>query len=94
MFIGSFNFDPRSIHLNTELGFVIESPALASLVATAFDDSIPHRAYEVVLNENGNLTWRELDGKQTIVHETEPGTSQFQRWGIGILSKLPIEWLL
>ena len=94
VFIGSFNFDPRSIHLNTELGFVIESPALASLVATAFDDSIPHRAYEVVLNENGNLTWRELDGKQTIVHETEPGTSRFQRWGIGILSKLPIEWLL
>jgi putative cardiolipin synthase len=53
VFIGSFNFDPRSIHLNTELGFVIESPALASLVATAFDDSVRrqhqwHR-FEVVI---------------------------------------------
>src|SRR5690606_33425879 len=24
-FVGSFNFDPRSAHLNTELGFIIES---------------------------------------------------------------------
>lgn len=26
IFIGSFNFDPRSARLNTEMGFVIESP--------------------------------------------------------------------
>jgi putative cardiolipin synthase len=25
IFIGSFNFDPRSVHLNKELGFVIDS---------------------------------------------------------------------
>src|SRR5690606_22057425 len=29
IFVGSFNFDPRSFNLNTELGFVIDSPALA-----------------------------------------------------------------
>ncbi|HEX5021414.1 MAG TPA: phospholipase D-like domain-containing protein, partial [Candidatus Binatia bacterium] len=29
VFIGSFHFDPRSAELNTELGFVIHSPALA-----------------------------------------------------------------
>jgi len=30
IFIGSFNLDPRSAALNTELGFVIESPRLAN----------------------------------------------------------------
>lgn len=29
IFVGSFNFDPRSRNLNTELGFVIDSPVLA-----------------------------------------------------------------
>ena len=30
VFVGSFNFDPRSKHLNTELGLVIDSPELAT----------------------------------------------------------------
>jgi len=29
LFIGSMNFDQRSLHLNTELGLIIESPDLA-----------------------------------------------------------------
>lgn len=28
MFVGSFNFDPRSTRLNTELGFVIDGRAI------------------------------------------------------------------
>jgi putative cardiolipin synthase len=58
--IGSFNFDPRSLHLNTELMFVIESPALAASVADAFADHVPRIAYEVILTEDGKLNWREL----------------------------------
>src|SRR5690606_36067072 len=29
VFVGSFNFDPRSANLNTEMGFLIDSPVLA-----------------------------------------------------------------
>ncbi len=94
LFIGSFNFDPRSIHLNTELGFVIESPQLATTMANAFELDIPALAYEVVLSENGRLNWRERRPGGVIVHATEPGTSLLQRWGIRIVSRLPIEWLL
>lgn len=94
LFIGSFNFDPRSIHLNTELGFVVESPRLASAVSNAFETDIPARAYEVVLSKNGSLNWREQRPGGVIVHTTEPGTSLLQRWGIYIVSHLPIEWLL
>lgn len=94
LFIGSFNFDPRSLHLNTELGFVIESPPLASAISQAFETAVPVRAYEVVLAKDGSLNWREQQGGGVIVHTTEPGTSRMQRWGIWVLSRLPIEWLL
>lgn len=35
VFVGSFNFDPRSARLNTELGFVIESRTMAQAIAEA-----------------------------------------------------------
>jgi putative cardiolipin synthase len=94
LFIGSFNFDPRSMHLNTELGFLIESPTLARAVSGAFDTTIPGTAYEVVLGKDGTPNWIERRDGRRIVHEQEPGTSRFQRGGIWLLSHLPIEWLL
>lgn len=39
VFIGSFNFDPRSTLLNTEMGFVIESETLAQLIDKRFIQS-------------------------------------------------------
>ncbi|MBT2133792.1 phospholipase D family protein [Croceibacterium sp. LX-88] len=94
LFIGSFNFDPRSMHLNTEQGFVIESPALAGAVSDSFDSLIPGNAYEIVLTDDGELNWIERRDGLTIVHTKEPGTTAFQRGGIWLLSRLPIEWLL
>ena len=38
-FVGSMNLDPRSRHLNTELGVVIESPELASKLVEIFDEA-------------------------------------------------------
>ncbi len=31
VFIGSFNFDPRSAYLNTEIGVLLDSPTLATV---------------------------------------------------------------
>ena len=94
MFVGSFNFDPRSINLNTELGFVIESPALSEKIHQAFEETIPLRAYEVRLTENGELYWIEHVDGDVIRHGQEPNTGFLQRTGIFLLSILPIEWLL
>jgi putative cardiolipin synthase len=94
MFIGSFNFDPRSMHLNTELGFVVESPVMASRLQDGFAKLIPQRAYEVILNSDDDLVWIERHGDREIRHETEPGTTFPQRASIAILAYLPIEWLL
>ena len=94
IFIGSFNFDPRSTELNTELGFVIDSPTMAKRISATFDTAIPANAYEVRLDKKGRLYWLERRGDELIRHRKEPGTHLLQRLGIRMLSWLPIEWLL
>ena len=94
IFIGSFNFDPRSARLNTEMGFVIDSPALARSIADTFAQNLPANAYEVRLAPDGTLRWVEHGGNEEIVHDTEPGTTFWKRLGVSLMSMLPIEWLL
>jgi putative cardiolipin synthase len=93
LFIGSFNFDQRSVHLNTEMGFIIDSPELAQTSANAFDADVPGNAYEVRLCE-GKLQWIEHNEETEIIHDTEPGTTRWQRAVVRAISWLPIEWLL
>lgn len=94
VFVGSFNFDPRSARLNTELGFVIDSPTLARHIATAFDQDIPRNAYRVCLDDQDRLYWLEQREGRTIRHDTEPGTTAWQRFSVWFVSLLPIESLL
>lgn len=95
IFIGSFNFDQRSYHLNTEMGLVIDSPVLAGNLARFFDDEVPSLAYEVRLAPDGqNLVWIERTAEGEVCYGTDPGTSWALRAGVGLLSLLPIEWLL
>jgi cardiolipin synthase C len=94
VFVGSFNFDQRSIHLNTEMGMVIDSPALATRLTETLDRTLPTRAYEVKLDDRGSVIWLERRGDQVIRHDKEPGTSWFKRAAVKALSWLPIDWLL
>jgi cardiolipin synthase C len=94
VFVGSFNFDPRSAKLNTELGFVIESAALAQHIADTFETVVPERAYQVHLPESGKIFWTAQQGDQLVRYDAEPNTSFWLRAAVWILSLLPIEWLL
>jgi len=55
VFVGSFNFDPRSACLNTEAGFVIESPRHASMITDILEREMPIRAYRVRMDASGHL---------------------------------------
>jgi putative cardiolipin synthase len=94
IFVGSFNFDPRSAIYNTELGLVIRSPRMASELSDLFDTQIPALAYEVRLGAGGDLEWVEREGEVTRVLQREPGRTAFKSLGLGVLSILPIEKLL
>ncbi|HEX4856255.1 MAG TPA: phospholipase D family protein [Limnobacter sp.] len=93
LFVGSFNFDPRSVHLNTEMGFLIQSPGMASQVDLAFQ-GLPAIAYQVRLDETGSLVWIERrDGKE-IIHDLEPKASLWRKAVVFFYSLLPIRGLL
>jgi putative cardiolipin synthase len=95
IFVGSFNFDQRSARLNTEMGLVIESPALAQGLARFFDTAVPTLAYEVRIAPDGrNLEWIERTAAGETRYDTEPGTSWALRTKVQMLSILPIDWLL
>ncbi|MYN14204.1 phospholipase D family protein [Pusillimonas sp. TS35] len=94
IFVGSFNFDPRSARFNTELGFIIESPKMAREIETSFDDAIPKSSYEVLLSDKGSVYWVERKDARIIRHDSEPETGLFKRSLVWLLSILPIEWML
>ncbi|SHG65392.1 phospholipase D family protein [Massilia sp. CF038] len=94
LFVGSFNFDYRSADLNTEMGFVIDSPAMAARMAAVLSEDVPARAYQVKLSPEGALYWIEATPDGPLRHDTEPGTSWWRRMSVGLLSLLPIDWLL
>ena len=94
LFVGSFNFDPRSAALNTEMGLLIRSPRLAGRLATLFDEDVPAASYRVRVGAGGGLEWvARRDGVETVLRD-EPGMGLLQRCGIDLLARLPIEWLL
>ncbi|RZL86279.1 MAG: phospholipase D family protein [Variovorax sp.] len=95
VFVGSFNFDPRSARLNTEMGMVIDSPILAGTLSTQLDGRLPNEAYEVRLTSDGrSLEWLEPGPQGMTRHSTEPGTTRLKRLCVGFLAILPIEWML
>ena len=94
VFIGSFNFDPRSARLNTEMGLVIDSPALAASMAEVLRRRLAENAYRVRIDDRGKLQWVETVAGREVVHDEEPGTTFWSRLGVSLLSVLPIEWLL
>lgn len=94
VFIGSLNFDPRSTMLNTEMGFVIESHDLASLIHRRFLKSRQHEAWQIRLDARGRLNWVEQKEGREIVLDKEPKTRFWQRVLVRLAWWLPVEWLL
>jgi putative cardiolipin synthase len=96
LFVGSMNFDQRSMHLNTEIGLIIDSPALAEQVARRFEAMVqPANSYQLVLlaREPGSrrhLVWRTQEGGSPVQYETEPARSGWQAARVRFLSMLPI----
>jgi putative cardiolipin synthase len=95
IFVGSFNLDPRSARLNTELGLVISSPVLAQGLTRFFDVEAPMLAYEVRLTpDSSNLEWIERTASGEKHYDTEPETNWSARMGVELLSILHVDWML
>jgi len=89
-FIGSFNFDPRSANINTELGVIIHSPKIATELADGFASKKDEEGFELFLNEKGKLRWRTMNDGQEVIYKKEPLTTWGQRFMAGFYRILPI----
>jgi len=94
LFVGSFNLDPRSALLNTELAVVFESPLYAEFLTEAFASKVLQRAYRVELDSQGDLVWTTLEGEQTVTFSVAPETSSWRRFISGLMSVIVPESML
>ena len=90
-FVGSFNFDPRSAQLNTEMGVVFDHPGLAAEVKQLFDQGArPAAAWKVQWDDSqGALRWTGAEGERVWHHE--PESSAGLRLLVWAMSFLPLE---
>jgi len=94
LFVGSFNWDPRSIAINTEMGILVDSAPLARRVADLLVELLPTEAWRVSEPEPGRLRWRRIEAGRELVAEREPGAGFWRRLLAAILRWVPIRELL
>ncbi|MFN0129099.1 MAG: phospholipase D family protein [Verrucomicrobiales bacterium] len=92
-FIGSYNLDPRSSRLNTEMGVLFDCPALAKRLPEEADRTLATTTFRVEL-EGDRLVWVTREGDQEVRYTSEPNASKGKRSMSWLLSLLPIEGLL
>jgi putative cardiolipin synthase len=101
VFVGTFNLDPRSADLNTEIGLMVENPKLAGEVAGFIERGMqPDRSWRLSLGDPGNepgraavkprgpVCWCGDKTEKRRVVRREPET----RWGSRLLMRL-VSWL-
>ncbi len=103
VFIGSFNFDPRSANINSEVGIIYQIPEMANYIASGvFDAAVNEHAYkvELVIEDEDidgidvpmeKVVWIETKDGVEIRHSKQPETSGWRRFSEQIFSILPIE---
>jgi cardiolipin synthase C len=100
VFIGSMNFDRRSLRLNTELGILIDSPELARKLVERFDAiAQPANSYVPALisaTAGGKpaLVWRTKEGGKAVELAIEPSSDLMKGIKVDLLSLLPLDELL
>jgi putative cardiolipin synthase len=90
-FVGSFNLDPRSAMLNTEMGAFVQNPVVAREVAEEQQRLMdPALSWQLGI-ERGRVVWRDVaDGIERVQH-TEPGASWRRTLVAWLARVLPVE---
>ena len=88
VFVGSANLDPRSLHINTEMGLIIDSATFNAEMREAFEPDFSLRnAWRLELNAEQQMTW--VSDSETLTRQ--PTHSFMRRIEDWFLSLLPIE---
>ncbi|MDI3306891.1 MAG: phospholipase D family protein [Acetobacteraceae bacterium] len=92
IFVGSFNLDPRSAKLNTEMGGFVRHPVLGERMRAEHDRlADPGRSYRVTIGPDGRLAWTDVWQRRRRVRHREPDASLRRRMLALAARILPIE---
>ena len=91
-FVGSYNLDPRSADINSEIGILVESRVFARQVKDFLNEGVRlENAYRVIVDERGELRWETtVDGKPRSWSK-DPESTWSQRFLSGFIELLPVE---
>jgi len=90
--VGSFNLDPRSRNLNTELAILVESPELAAKVTSFISAGMsPGNSFRIELDRNDHVIWVAEDQGKEVRFYAAPNAGLWRRVRADFLSLLPIE---
>ncbi len=90
-FIGSFNLDPRSMNLNTEMGLLFEQPDLAHELQQLYArKTAPAISYRLAL-VGGDLRWHDDAAQPPRTWTREPDASVWRRGAARVIGWLPVE---
>jgi len=93
--IGSFNLDPRSVQLNTEIALVIHSPVLAEQVAVLFEKAIqPASSFHVQLESaspGAGLIWKTTEDHKEVIYHNDPQAGLWRNVEVWALSVLRLD---
>ena len=91
-FVGSFNIDPRSIDLNTEMGVLFDDVPLALALREEYLRlSGDGKSYWVYLNEDEELRWLDRADEPPVVLDHEPESGLATRLLARLVGWLPVE---
>jgi putative cardiolipin synthase len=92
--VGSFNMDPRSESLNTEMALMVHDPALAEELAGHIDSGMSlANSYRIALKDGG-LQWITARQGAVEVYDEEPDVGLFAGLMLWLMRVLPLEGLL
>lgn len=91
-FVGSFNMDPRSATLNTEMGVFFDDPQIAAALRSEYLHLAgPPLSDWTFLDRSGRVRWLDRTAQPPRVLQTEPGSTTWQRVQARIFRWLPVE---
>jgi cardiolipin synthase C len=95
VFIGSFNLDPRSAHLNTEIGLLISNIFLAEQVRELLMiDARPENSWRLELDTHQNLSWHGRVKGKLVVKKSDPNKNIARSLKFLLYSIVPLSSLL
>ncbi len=90
--IGSYNMDPRSRNINSEIGLLIMSEEFAGRVLESMErDFEPANSYRLYLENDRRLRWESSSQDGPRVYTSEPEATLWRRLAAALIRLIPVE---